>query len=150
MQTRDVQDAQDNTTPSNSVPTTSGRDDDRETSVPQENFESVPVQVDPQQHRVTPGQVVAAEGYVVRPALPNVPTATRMASTPMRNPIVRVEFDRTGRVRHATLHVTTGRAEWDTPILESLYRYHAQGERIEVLGNEQRLRVEIKLLLVPE
>ncbi len=81
-----------------------------------------------------PGMPLAHEGLRVRPKLPRYTMTTRAMSRP-KNPSVVIKFNRAGKVVKAEFAPgrTTGSADWDGPLLASLYEWTATGKRLQEL-----------------
>ena len=84
--------------------------------------------VDMRRRRI--GGVDVAKGLEVLPAYPRFNVISRISVVPS-NPKAEITFDRKGRVKTAKLTKSTGYAGYDSPILESLYRWRAKGEALE-------------------
>jgi len=79
------------------------------------------------------GRPVAAEGLSITTVRPRFSLYTRLIANP-RDPLVEVQFDRHGRVRHARLLQSSGRDDVDRPVLDAIYQWKAKGEAIDALG----------------
>lgn len=117
--------------------------------------ESSPTAKDPVVNIDDWGRPAAGEGIEVMPRRP-VWGPTIAAVAMPRSPTVLVEFDRTGRVRKASFVkengklLSTGSAEVDRVLLNSVYNWRAKGAKIEALpaegpGSRFRLRMHIRL-----
>lgn len=117
--------------------------------------ESAPTAKDPVVNIDDWGRPAAGEGIEVMPRRP-VWGPTIAAVAMPRSPTVLVEFDRTGRVRKASFVkengkvLSTGSAEVDRVLLNSVYNWRAKGAKIEALpaegpGSLFRLRMHIRL-----
>lgn len=76
---------------------------------------------------------MAAEGLSITTVRPRFSLYTRLIANP-RDPLVEVQFDRQGRVRHARLLQSSGRDDVDRPVLDAIYQWKAKGEAIDALG----------------
>ena len=85
--------------------------------------------------RMTPGRVLAAAGLRITTVRPQWSIVTRAMALP-RNPVVRVVFGRGGNVLFAEFvnGQNTGDAAVDGPLLDAIYRWRAQGERLAALS----------------
>ncbi len=92
--------------------------------------------------KVEPGKPAAAEGLDIRTVRPKWTTLTRLTAAP-RNPVAVVKFGKSGRVIHAALLHSTGVADVDGPLVDSLYLWSAKGEALEALGPERDAGVEL-------
>jgi outer membrane biosynthesis protein TonB len=112
------------------------------TAAPQQPREAPPVsRIEGQ---VKPGAVIARYGIEIRTIRPRFSTIAVRSSIPA-NPTVQVVFDKLGDVVDARILKSSGYANIDSPILNSLYRWKATGENLKKLtGN---LTVEIRFLL---
>jgi len=99
---------------------------------------------------VRPGKVLARKGLNIRTSHPRF-TATTLALTQPRNPLVRITFGRNGKVQKAEFvegH-STGYPDVDKPLLDSLHRWVARGEqlaKIPVGPPEAGLTMEFRIL----
>jgi hypothetical protein len=81
-----------------------------------------------------PGTPIAHEGIRIRPKLPRYTMVTRATSRP-NNPLVIIKFNRAGKVVKAEFAPgrSTGSADWDGPLLASLYEWTAAGKKLQEL-----------------
>ena len=91
------------------------------------------------------GGTLVDEGLEVKTALPEHSVIGQFVLP--RNPLVRVTFSSEGRVLDARFVRSTGTDTWDSPVLASLYRWRATGERLK---RSSRLELEVKLVLQRE
>ncbi|MDX2131703.1 MAG: hypothetical protein SFY69_06605 [Planctomycetota bacterium] len=84
---------------------------------------------------VQPGKNLARRGLQIRTSHLRLDSTTRVFARP-RNPLVRLSFDRTGRVTRAEFVEgrTTGYEAIDRPLLDSLYRWSAAGKELDRLS----------------
>lgn len=82
---------------------------------------------------VEPGKPLAARGLDIKTIRPQWSHYTRLTASP-RNPIAEIRFDRDGRVYNARLLRSTGRDDVDGPLIDSLYRWRAEGKELEQLS----------------
>ena len=85
-------------------------------STPTDTFDAV---------EVVPGEVLVTRGVEINPARPRF-SAVSLVSSVVRSPEVRITFDNTGRVIDADLITSTGSANVDFPIRNSLFRWTAR------------------------
>ena len=81
------------------------------------------------------GRVTARDGLEVLPARPRFSHTVRFTTLP-RNPMVRVTFNRAGRVTKAEFvrGRSTGYPEVDGPLLTAMYRWTARGAKLREIG----------------
>ncbi|MFP4145934.1 MAG: hypothetical protein ACLFV3_12420 [Phycisphaeraceae bacterium] len=120
----------------------------RPTSAPKTGREADPTDTLPDDAAVEPGKVIAGEGIEIRTARPDFAAVARVSSWPA-NPRVRLRFSPdTGEVIDAKLLTSSGYQNIDGPLLNSLYRWQATGEKLE--KRSEPLELELKLLLIEE
>lgn len=80
---------------------------------------------------VDPGKPAAAKGLKIDTVRPEWSTTTRLVAAP-KNPVVRVRFNRAGKVVDANFvdRYDTGWPDVDGPLLDAIYRWKAEGERL--------------------
>lgn len=118
------------------------------TSSPRSDRESPPAMVLESPLDVQPGGVVARRGIEIKTFAPRF-SAVTLASTLPNNPRAAVTFDHTGQVTRVVLTRSSGAANVDGPVIASLYRWRAGGDRIDRLG-DATLTIHINVLLVEE
>lgn len=96
---------------------------------------------------VVAGGVLTGEGIEIKTARVRASVIARSSTLP-NNPIVRVVFDRDGRVIEAEFLRSTGYVNWDAPVLASLYKWRATGSKLEKL--DRPFAMQIALILVDE
>ncbi len=81
------------------------------------------------------GRVLARDGLEVMPARPRFSHTVRLTALP-RNPVIRVTFNRAGRVTRAEFvrGRSTGYPEVDGPLLTAMYRWTARGSKLRDIG----------------
>lgn len=95
------------------------------------------------------GRPLAAHGLEIQTIKPRYTYYTQVTATP-RPPIVRVEFDRAGKVYRAQILQSSGSADVDRPLLDAIYQWRAKGKQLEKLsgGNPpQTVSIEFRILL---
>lgn len=90
---------------------------------------------------------LAAHGLDIKTRRPVFPELTRLTATPA-NPVVEIHFDRTGVPRRVVLLRSSGDSRVDGPVLDSVYRWRASGERLSRLGEGEVVRLEMRIMLV--
>jgi len=90
------------------------------------------------------GAVQVAKGLEVLPAYPRFNVISRISVLPSNAKAV-IIFDCNGTVKAVKLTRSTGYAGYDSPILESLYRWRARGEALQ--ENDAGVTIPIDLLL---
>ena len=93
---------------------------------------------------VRPGSVLARQGLKVNTARPRWTVQSQL--TLPDNPQVEVTFNRSGEVIGAKIVKSTGYANVDGPLMTSLIRWTAEGERLEAMADE-RLILRVQILL---
>jgi TonB family protein len=79
---------------------------------------------------VCPGRPAAAQGLDITTRRPEFTNLTRITARP-RSPVVRVRFDRRGRVAEASITSSSGYADVDEPVLNAIYLWRAKGKRLD-------------------
>lgn len=93
------------------------------------------------------GKPVAGHGLVLEPRRPNFTLLELLTARP-RNPLVEINFPRSGKPKSAQIIDTTGNKSIDNAILNSLYAWRAKGKRLEELGKDETVSIRIRILLV--
>ncbi|MCC6970642.1 MAG: hypothetical protein IT434_10520 [Phycisphaerales bacterium] len=80
------------------------------------------------------GGPAATKGLKIKTVRPEWSTTTRLVALP-KNPVVRVRFNRAGKVVDANFvdRYDTGWPDVDGPLLDAIYRWKAEGERLREL-----------------
>ncbi len=78
------------------------------------------------------GNPAAGAGLDIKTVRPRFTHYTRLTVQP-KDPLIRVEFDRTGVVVGATVVESSGHRDVDRPILDAIYRWTATGEALDSL-----------------
>jgi hypothetical protein len=92
------------------------------------------------------GKPLAARGLELFPQKPSFTLLTRMTAA-VRDPVAELEFDRRGVVIRARLLKSSGHAQVDRNIIDSLYGWRAKGERLQSLGTDETFPVSMLFLL---
>lgn len=121
---------------------------DLPTSAPKADLESPPIVRIKQEIRLKPGSVVTGQGIRIRTVMPRISYVTYRLKTPERNPVVSITFNQAGKVVDAQLVRSSGEDAYDGPVLNSAWRYSAEGQEIQNL--EGLLQVRIRILFVQE
>lgn len=85
--------------------------------------------------KVNPGRPVAAEGLDIRTVRPRWSHTTLLTSRP-RSPVIRVYFNREGKVDRAVFERNTGNRFVDQPLMNAVYAWTARGEALNDLTKE--------------
>ena len=96
-----------------------------------------------------PGRPLAQKGLKLLTVRPEIDELTTISGGG-RNPLVRIEFDNTGKVRNVVFLETTGSRMWDEPIEDSLYRWRADVQsspKLRALPAGKTFKFEIRLLI---
>jgi outer membrane biosynthesis protein TonB len=126
-----------------SPPTPASASEARPTAAARSDREAPPTTVLEDSFRVVPGRVEARHGLEIQTVAPRFSIPARF--TAPRNPVAEVVFNRHGEVVDARLTRSTGYENVDGPILASLYRWRAKGERIEQMQGTLTITVNILL-----
>lgn len=95
------------------------------------------------------GRPIAAEGLEIRTVRPRFTHYTRLTVRPA-DPLIRVRFDRKGRVVTAELVESSGHKDVDNPILDAVYRWTASGKALESLdpaSPDATVAIEFRIVL---
>lgn len=95
------------------------------------------------------GHPIAASGLEIHTVRPRFSHYMELTADP-KDPLVRIHFDRGGKVRKVELVESTGYRAVDEPISTAVYRWRATGEALQTLPvekPEQGLIVELRILL---
>jgi hypothetical protein len=114
------------------------------TSAAKSDREAPPVTIIPGIIELRPGEVLVSKGIEIKTVVPRPSNIARRSTLP-RNPEATLTFNRNGEVINVVLTRSTGADNWDSPVITSLLKWTATGERIENLEGE--LRFHVKLLL---
>lgn len=82
---------------------------------------------------VEPGKPVAGKGLQVKTIRPRWSHFTLLTATP-RDAVVRVSFNRLGKVEDVEFLQDTGRPDVDRPLLDAVYNWTASGKELEKLA----------------
>jgi TonB family protein len=113
------------------------------TAVPRSDREADPASAQPAP--VRPGAVKTGRGLELKTVRPNFGIVARVSSIP-RNPVVSITFDREGKVTNARIRRSSGYPNVDGPILNSLYKWRAEGPRLEEADGPITIRMTIVLM----
>jgi hypothetical protein len=95
------------------------------------------------------GKPLAAKGLNITTVRPRWSTSTMMIASP-KNPMVRIEFKRNGRVAEAKFidGYSTGSIDIDEPLLDAIHRWTAKGKPLEELPpGDRRLVLILRIQL---
>ena len=93
------------------------------------------------------GKPLAAQGLNITTRRPQIPPTGWLSYRPKYNPVARIEFDRTGKPKRASLLVRSEEPNLDERLIDMLYRWRAKGARLRKLTGDQTVTIEIQLLL---
>ena len=93
------------------------------------------------------GKPIAGHGLQIKPRRPSFTTLTMLTAAP-GNPLVEIRFPHSGRPVLAKILESSGDRRVDEAILNSLYRWRAQGEQLEALGEGQSIPIRLRIMLV--
>lgn len=92
------------------------------------------------------GQPLAAHGLNVKPRKPQFTTLTRLTAIPA-NPLVQISFRSDGVPGKARITESSGDSRVDEAILNSLFRWRAEGEQLKELADGQTITISIRIVL---
>jgi hypothetical protein len=93
------------------------------------------------------GKPLAARGLNITTRRPTIPVTSWLSYRPKYNPVARIEFDRTGKPKRASLVVRSQEPDLDERLIDMLYRWRAKGSRLKQLTGDQTVTIELQLLL---
>ncbi len=93
------------------------------------------------------GKPIAGHGLQIKPRRPSFTTLTMLTAAP-GNPFVEIRFPHSGRPVLAKILESSGDRRVDEAILNSLYRWRAQGEQLEALGEGESIPIRLRIVLV--
>ena len=92
------------------------------------------------------GQPLAAQGLNVKPRKPQFTTLIRLTAVPA-NPLVQISFRSDGVPSKARITESSGDSRVDEAILNSLFRWRAEGEQLKELADDQTITISIRIVL---
>ncbi|MAJ47237.1 MAG: hypothetical protein CBC35_08280 [Planctomycetes bacterium TMED75] len=92
------------------------------------------------------GKPVAAQGVELQTKRPVINTLTQISAR-FGNPVVEIRFNAKGRPVQARILVSSGDRRLDEPILDSLYRWRAKGEKLAALKGDETFDVKLRFVL---
>ena len=92
------------------------------------------------------GRPLAAQGVELQTRRPQIPTLTQISAR-FSSPIVEIQFNSRGRPVRARIVVSSGDRRMDEPILDSLYRWRAKGEKLSELKEDETFDVTLRFVL---
>ena len=128
--------------PTQTAATDEPTEGDKPTSIPRSDREADPTRL-LDSDQVVPGGVLVGPGLEVKTFRPRFSAAAQL--TVPRNPTAVITFDPDGTVLDAQLPVSTGFSNVDAPILASLYRWQATGDRLTRMQAPFQVRITILL-----
>ncbi len=103
---------------------------DGATSAPADESSAVPTQLDESDLQPQPGRVLVGRGVRIRTARMRMPSRAARDFDTAVNPRVAVTFNAKGEPIKVQMLRSSGDAEWDAVVIESMYRWHAEGEQV--------------------
>ena len=94
--------------------------------------------------KFVPGYVSVRQGLEVLPVTPKFDIATRLIAIP-NNAKAIITFDKTGRAVRVRLTKSAGHIGYDSPLLESLYRWRVKGRLLKQI--KSTISVPMDLIL---
>ena len=92
------------------------------------------------------GRPLAAQGVELQTRRPVINTLTQISAR-FGNPVVEIRFNSRGRPVEARILVSSGDRRLDEPILDSLYRWRAKGEKLSELKGDETFDVKLRFVL---
>ncbi|MCK4873516.1 MAG: hypothetical protein KAS72_12390 [Phycisphaerales bacterium] len=92
------------------------------------------------------GQPLAREGVEIRTKKPSISVVTRWTSVGARAPVARLYFRRDGTVKRVEIVQSTGYAQIDEDLIDSLYAWTAKGDLIDALGESETALFVVRIL----
>ena len=92
------------------------------------------------------GRPLSAQGVELQTKRPFIDTLTQISAR-FGNPVVEIKFNSKGRPVSAKILVSSGDRRLDEPILDSLYRWRAKGEKLSELKGEDTFDVQLRFVL---
>ena len=92
------------------------------------------------------GKPLAAKGVELQTKRPVINTLTQITAR-FGNPVVEIKFNSKGRPVQARIVVSSGDRRLDEPILDSLYRWRAKGEKLSELKGDETFDVKLRFVL---
>ncbi|MFI4861744.1 MAG: hypothetical protein ACIAXF_13820 [Phycisphaerales bacterium JB063] len=131
------------------VPPSNPSEEEQTTRAPRDDAEADPTDNQPDPLRLEEGNVLVGQGVRVNTSrIRRGSTTSRLTATP-RDTLVRIVFNSQGQVVEAeVLGEGTGYEDWDSRLLEALYRWTAQGPDIEAADPHYVLQLEYKFGLL--
>ena len=102
------------------------------------------VEVPPENWRA--GRPLAAHGLEIRTRRP-VLTELTLLTVRYGNPLVKISFGSNGRPRTAVILESSGDRRVDEPILDSLFRWRAKGERLRQLEDGETADITLRIMM---
>lgn len=92
-----------------------------------------------------PGRPLAAKGVELKTVRPRFGSYTKLSSDP-EDAVIRMRFDRTGKLKSHEILQSTGYRDVDRNLLDALYQWKAEGPAIEGLDSSELLSLDIRIL----
>jgi len=92
---------------------------------------------------------LAAKGVKIRTVRPRFTHYTSLTARPL-DPVIRLYFDRTGKVRKVEILRSSGYSDVDRPVVDAAYRWKAEGKPLSDLPEGEpaaTLKVDFRILL---
>lgn len=102
------------------------------------------VDVPPEKWRT--GKPLAAHGLEMQTRRPQL-TPLTLISARFGNPVVEIQFGPNGKPKNALILQSSGDERVDGPILDSLYRWRAKGDRIDELKDDETANIRLRIVL---
>ena len=92
------------------------------------------------------GKPLAAKGVELQTRRPVINTLTQISAR-FGSPVVEIQFNSKGKPVRARILVSSGDRRLDEPILDSLYRWRAKGEKLSELKDGETFDVKLRFVL---
>lgn len=92
----------------------------------------------------TTGNVMVGEGIEITTARPDITIITALFASGIRNTRVELLFNQEGQVDKARLLNSTGNQSVDAAVLASLYKWKAEGERLELADPHIKVTIDYR------
>jgi outer membrane biosynthesis protein TonB len=92
------------------------------------------------------GRPLAANGLELKTRRPVFPELTKLTAQ-FSNPLVEISIGRNGRPRNVVILESSRDRRVDEPIIDSLYRWRATGERLQELEGDETVTIRIRIML---
>ena len=92
------------------------------------------------------GRPLAAKGVELQTRRPVINTLTQISAR-FGSPVVEIQFNSKGKPVRCRILVSSGDRRLDEPILDSLYRWRAKGEKLSELKGDETFDIKLRFVL---